>query len=316
MSLDIRIKCGWADHPKTERLARRCGPDAPRCLVRLWCWAREHRPAGVLSGMDEEAVEIAAGWRGEPGALGAALVEIGWVDEVETCLTLHEWAEHETWAAASAERSEAARLAGIASGVSRRAKATEKRTDCERSVQAPFNSVHDPLNGMRTESNGGRTPSPSPSPENPESHQNGIPPGLAASAEAPTTTRPVEGSRGAIGPARVIDAWNAVAKEQRWRTSSSAESSVKKVRAALARREFREAWEADLSLLRSRGLPFVGQPGEHQNWRPSLEWFVRPDTHAAIVDGRYWTTSAPAAREPEISREVLALRAAQKGGAA
>ena len=274
MSLDIRIDASFTTHPKRLRLQRELGPGAVLGLIDLWAWAATHRPDGDLSGMAAEDLARAVSYIGDAQELVGGLVRCRFLDGEADAFRIHDWADHQPWVVGARERSECARAAARTRWA--------MRTVCEPDARRMPSAHADRI-----------APSPTPSPENPESHQNGIPPGLAASAEAPTTTRPVEGSRGAIGPARVIDAWNAVAKEQRWRTSSSAESSVKKVRAALARREFREAWEADLSLLRSRGLPFVGQPGEHQNWRPSLEWFVRADTHAAIADGRYWQTDQP-----------------------
>ena len=104
---DIRIKPGAPDHPKTERLCRRLGDGAWRCLNRLWLFAAEAHPTGDLSSLDDEAIEIAAGWRGDAGVFVRALREVRYLDGS----VLHDWEEHEPWIATAAVRSAQAREA-------------------------------------------------------------------------------------------------------------------------------------------------------------------------------------------------------------
>ncbi len=67
MSNDIRIQIGFLDHPKTMRLQLECGPDGVFSLLRLWFFAAQNKPKGVLTGMDEIDIELAAKWTGESG---------------------------------------------------------------------------------------------------------------------------------------------------------------------------------------------------------------------------------------------------------
>ena len=162
MNSDIRIAVGWADHPKTERLARACGPDACRCLIRLWSWTACNRPTGDMAGLTDEDLEIAAGWRGDAGKFITALRDLRWVDGEAPAYQMHEWAEHESWASAAPERSETAREAGKASGVARRRNKNERN---EQGVRIPFErNTNGNEQGVGVVLNGTRTPSPSPSP--------------------------------------------------------------------------------------------------------------------------------------------------------
>lgn len=102
---DIRLIVGFRTHPKREKLRRRLGADGVLALVDLWLWAGGSRPDGSLDGMTDEDIEIAAGWMGAPGALVAALRDVGFLDGYQ----LHDWQDHQGWASGAARRSEAAR---------------------------------------------------------------------------------------------------------------------------------------------------------------------------------------------------------------
>lgn len=137
---DIRLAVGMVDHPKTAKLIRRCGEDSFRCLLRLWCWARENRPDGILSNMDDDDIEIAAGWSGEIGAFIIGLRH-GWLDGEQ----LHDWDEHQGWACGAKARSDRAKKAAKAKW--------DKRDVCLSNAQAD------------SEQSLGSAPSPSPSPK-------------------------------------------------------------------------------------------------------------------------------------------------------
>lgn len=91
MNKDIRITVGLADHHKTIKLIRKAGEGAFRCLLRLWCYAAEHRSHGVLHGMDATDIAIASGWTGDEAEWICALVSTGWLDDSDGGLTLHDW---------------------------------------------------------------------------------------------------------------------------------------------------------------------------------------------------------------------------------
>ena len=112
MNSDIRVSVNFLDHPKTVKLERRLGFDGVKALIRLWTWSAINRPDGAL-GADIEDVEIAARWDGEPGRFVAELVALRWLDEGDDGYRLHDWQEHNPWAADAMDRSDEARLSRL-----------------------------------------------------------------------------------------------------------------------------------------------------------------------------------------------------------
>lgn len=113
MTTDARLSTGLPAHPKTKKLIRRVGEGGAWALVCLILWARANRPDGDLTGMTGEDIELAVDWRGEADALVAALVAVGFLDGTEGAYHLHDWTEHQPWAAGSEARSEKARWASL-----------------------------------------------------------------------------------------------------------------------------------------------------------------------------------------------------------
>lgn len=99
MNTDIRLAIGFFDHPKTIKLERQLGLPGVVSLMRLWLWAAQNRPDGVLSGMDIDDIEIAARWNGEQRALYDVLTKLRFVDFVDSEPHLHDWKEHNEWQA-------------------------------------------------------------------------------------------------------------------------------------------------------------------------------------------------------------------------
>lgn len=183
MNTDIRVSVEFWDHPKTLKLIRQLGLEAPVALQRLWMYAAKFRPDGVLIDLDLQDIAEAARWSGGAERLVRTLLDLGWLNFENEVYVLHDWPEHQPWACKSKERSDAARIAGKASGEARRAK----------------NSAEEPLNGLRTDrsktveriANGlrtPRTPSPSPSPKPKEK------------TNTPTECCPEPPKNGAAGP--------------------------------------------------------------------------------------------------------------------
>ena len=115
MNTDIRLSVNFWDHPKTLKLKRRLGGDGPLALLALWCWAGKNRPDGDLSRMDDEDIELAAMWdSARAGELVPVLVALRWLDRTEAGYVLHEWQEHNSWAAKSEDRSDRGRFAKLA----------------------------------------------------------------------------------------------------------------------------------------------------------------------------------------------------------
>lgn len=109
MATDARIAVGLPKHPKTKKLIKRLGHGAAWNLVCLILWAASDRSDGDLSGMSDEDIELAADWSGEEGAFVAALSEVRFLDGEEGSYVLHDWHEHNPWAAGADMRSEKAK---------------------------------------------------------------------------------------------------------------------------------------------------------------------------------------------------------------
>lgn len=113
MATDARISTGLPRHPKTKKLLRRLGTAGPWALVCLIAWTSSSRPNGSFAGMSDEDIELAAEWDGEDGAFVAAMVEVKFLDGEPLSRSLHDWAEHNPWAAGHEERSESAKWAAL-----------------------------------------------------------------------------------------------------------------------------------------------------------------------------------------------------------
>jgi len=109
MNTDIRLSTGFWFHPKTKRLIRDAGLEAVRSLQILWCWVAQNRPDGDISDLDCDDIEDAADWNGQRGEFYSSIRE-RWIDENEGKLLIHDWQEHNSWAAESGERSDESRL--------------------------------------------------------------------------------------------------------------------------------------------------------------------------------------------------------------
>ena len=112
--IDIRLNEDFLRHYKTRALRKRLGADAVLSLQALWIWAAVYRTEGVLYKMDDTKIESAAEWDGQEGKFISALIELEWLDKLEDgTYALHQWTEHQPWAADFANRSDKARLSSM-----------------------------------------------------------------------------------------------------------------------------------------------------------------------------------------------------------
>lgn len=102
---DFRLRVSFFVHHKTVKLTRRLGVAGGWSFLQLLAFAAQNRPKGRLEGMDAEDIEIAAGWNGESGRMVAELLEVGFLEDVAGVLAIHDWREHNPFAAHSEERS-------------------------------------------------------------------------------------------------------------------------------------------------------------------------------------------------------------------
>jgi len=115
MSLvDIRCKIGFPTHRKTRQLIDIAGEPAFRALLTLWCHARTEAPTGELLDYDGRDIEFHAQWTGEKGAFFKAIRKVKFLDKIRGGWYLHDWKEHQPYAANAPARSAAAAKAASA----------------------------------------------------------------------------------------------------------------------------------------------------------------------------------------------------------
>jgi hypothetical protein len=90
-----RVDDDWVDHPKTVKLEELLNdPNAGMFVSRLWSWTSRFRVRGRFADDVVRHLETLCRWRGEPGALLAAFIGAGWVDERSPGhYEVHDWWE-------------------------------------------------------------------------------------------------------------------------------------------------------------------------------------------------------------------------------
>jgi hypothetical protein len=114
VSDDVRIATSLRSHRKTKRLKRLLGKEGCWSLICLFLWAGAERWTGDLSGLTDADIEEEADWDGDPGALIAALVEVKFIAGPKLSRRIHEWAEHNPYAATKGDRIEKGKAAANA----------------------------------------------------------------------------------------------------------------------------------------------------------------------------------------------------------
>ena len=113
MATDARISTALPSHHKTKKLSRRLGAAGPLGCIYLFLWVATHRSDGDLTGMTDEDIELAIDWTGDDGAFVAAMMDVGFLDGEPGARRVHDWAEHNPWAAGAEARSEKSRWAAL-----------------------------------------------------------------------------------------------------------------------------------------------------------------------------------------------------------
>lgn len=171
---DARINTAIASHPKTKKLIKIAGTDAAWRLICLFLWVAHNKPDGNLSGMMAEDIELAVDWPGDDGAFVGALVSVGFIDGCETDgYLIHDWAEHNPWAAGSEKRSEKARFNALCKhfgkdeAASRMPEyAASRNLSCKNSARSMQAAEQNSASSMHdAKSSSAPSPSPSPSPK-------------------------------------------------------------------------------------------------------------------------------------------------------
>lgn len=90
----LEIDEGYPTHRKTLRLCALLKCDtADAYPPRLWSWAMRAAKTGDLTGMEAYEVETSMRYRGKPGALYAAMVSAGFIDDLDGRVEIHDWME-------------------------------------------------------------------------------------------------------------------------------------------------------------------------------------------------------------------------------
>lgn len=110
---DARISVALPGHPKTKKLARRLGDAGPLHCIYLFLWTAANRSDGDLAGMSDEDIELAINWTGEDNAFVSAMTAVGFLDGEEGERRIHDWSEHNAWAAGADDRSQRAKFAAL-----------------------------------------------------------------------------------------------------------------------------------------------------------------------------------------------------------
>lgn len=105
----FRLDADMVDHPKTWQLATILNePLAGWYVIRLFSWLSRYAARGRLAPGLAPHLEQSCGWRGEPGKLTSALVESGWLDQLDDgTLEAHDWWEKQKALVEKAEKDSA-----------------------------------------------------------------------------------------------------------------------------------------------------------------------------------------------------------------
>ena len=165
MNKDFRVSVGFFDHPKIVKLQRRHGQEAVIALLRLYAFAAQNRPSGVLSGLDDEDLAIAIHWEGNVQQLLVSFLDLHLLNKHEEGLVIHDWEVHNGYAAHAAERSEKARRAAAARWGKKHDKCSKQCSEHGQALpKADFSNAPSPI----TVPDSSPSPDPFPAPAQPE----------------------------------------------------------------------------------------------------------------------------------------------------
>ena len=252
MNSDIRLSVDFFAHHKTKKVLRKLGAEGVVCLVQLFCYTGKFRPEGRLEGMDAADISDAVDWRGNSEEFVATLCDAGFLEQCdEGVYIVHEWEQHNPWAAGAAERSLAASKAGKASA-KKRAKSATISTDVQRTSTECSTGVQRESNGRSTESNEASTPSPSPSPSPlPKEKEQEI-----VGAPAPVRSRSLPKEDDAEAEEKFAEFWEAYPRKENrkkalaaWKKGNCWNGKFQEIMAALTEQKKNPRWLEDVKYI-------------------------------------------------------------------
>lgn len=94
----IHLAQGFWENPKTQKLEKELGLDGIKSLQKLWLWAAENRPDGVLKNMSAYDIEKASGWGGFYAEFFWTLTHLAWIIPVknkENDYKINDWEKYQ-----------------------------------------------------------------------------------------------------------------------------------------------------------------------------------------------------------------------------
>ena len=107
----IRLSVNWPTSHKRRHLQRKLGASGALALTDLWCWMGTHRPDGDLTGFSTQDVAANAGYRRDSARFVETLLELELLDQVTVDgkvigYKIHDWDDHQPYAATSKKRTD------------------------------------------------------------------------------------------------------------------------------------------------------------------------------------------------------------------
>jgi len=315
---DIRLSIGFFDHPKSVKLKRRLGWDGLESLLRLWFFAAQYKPDGILSGMDTEEIELAAKWNGDEGVFVGALTDLRWLECSNETFLLHDWNDHNGYCAHAEDRKKQAQKAAEARWKKRFGNSANN-DDAASNAKGNTDS-----NAMSTTASNAPSPVPYPSPV-PALQQKESEVITSLVPDVPPATPDPEppalvGTNGKTAPRAVsaipvaphdaiIAMYHEILPElpkvHSW-TDARQKFLRSRWREAPERQEL-EWWKEFFGSIRN--MPWLlGQ--NSRGWIADLEWIVRPSNFLKILEGKY-LPRAPTEEKAKWELELEAMESVE-----
>ena len=109
MSLFVRVNCNFYTHRKTAKLRAALGDDALWLPPRLWAYAAEHHPDGILASYSAAELAVQIGYHKDAARMLEALLQACFLDP--NPLRIHDWQDHNGYHLIYAERAKRAAAA-------------------------------------------------------------------------------------------------------------------------------------------------------------------------------------------------------------
>jgi hypothetical protein len=286
--IDARLNIGLPAHPKTKKLIKRIGTDGAWRMVCLFLWAASNKPNGNLSGMTAEDIELAVDWPGDDGVFVSAMLDVGFLDDDDGCYHIHDWREHNPWAAGADTRSEKARWLAACKHHGR-IKAAELMPEYAASLKNSASSIlvadtKHPSSMQDDENSCAPSPSPSPSPSPLPNTKSSCPQPTAGDQKQSGTEADscpheqiIAAYHELLPMGRQVKVWNEARRSRlrsRWREDKKRQSI--------------EWWRKFFAYI--AGSDFLTGRANAINRPPfeiGLEWIVAPENFAKVIEGKF-----------------------------